>query len=93
MLMMNRALSTIKRAGYRGSKGDKQSKLHLALVGICTLSLRRLWKRKLLKIHIQDSPCLRPEELYIKMPIKFNKETSTRLFRYVKSVDIKFNRE
>lgn len=26
------------------------------------------------------------------MPIKFNKETSTRLFRYVKSVDIKFNR-
>jgi hypothetical protein len=25
------------------------------------------------------------------MPIKFNKETSTRLFRYVKSVDIKFN--
>jgi hypothetical protein len=27
------------------------------------------------------------------MPIKFNKETSTRLFRYVKSVDIKFNRK
>lgn len=25
------------------------------------------------------------------MPIKFNKETSTRLFRYVKSVDISFN--
>mmetsp|Transcript_33155 Transcript_33155/g.94251 ORF Transcript_33155/g.94251 Transcript_33155/m.94251 type:complete len:115 (+) Transcript_33155:157-501(+) len=25
------------------------------------------------------------------MPIKFSKESSTRLFRYVKSVDIKFN--
>ena len=27
------------------------------------------------------------------MPIKFTKETSSRLFRYVKTVDIKFNRE
>jgi len=26
------------------------------------------------------------------MPIKFTKEASTRLFRYVKSVDITFNR-
>lgn len=27
------------------------------------------------------------------MPIKFSKETSTRLFRYVKSIDIRFNRK
>ena len=27
------------------------------------------------------------------MPIKFSKDTSTRLFRYVKTIDIKFNRE
>jgi hypothetical protein len=27
------------------------------------------------------------------MPIKFNKNVSAQLFRYVKSVDIKFNRK
>ncbi len=29
----------------------------------------------------------------VNMPIKFTKETSSRLFRYVKTVDIKFNRK
>ena len=27
------------------------------------------------------------------MPIKFSKEVSTRLFKYVKTIDIKFNRK